>query len=131
MELLSANLTHQAPDALPTPLEKEVLAAFTAPEGEPFESIRQQLACAEVVRREFTGVGFFTDFRIPPDAPVRHDLPDMTLGDVAADFPGLQHGAGFLLFIREGVVSMLEGFSYDEPWPESMDTFNIVKRFEP
>lgn len=109
-------------------LEKAVLETMLDKPGEPFESIRQQLAHATVAKREFSGVGFFTHFVVPVDAPVRRDLSKATIGDVGADFPNLQHGAGFLLFIRDGVVTMLEGFTYDEPWPTSTDGFKIHRQ---
>jgi hypothetical protein len=51
----------------------------------------------------------------------------MTLGDIGADIPGLAHGAGFVLFVRGGVISMLEGFSYDEKWPESISEFKLFR----
>ena len=82
---------------------------------------------ATVAKREFSGVGFFTEFALPADAPVRRDLADDAISDVGAEFPSLQHGAGFVLFIRSGVVTMLEGFTYDEPWPESTDGFRLIR----
>jgi hypothetical protein len=108
-----------------TPLEQAVIDMLLEKQGEPFDTIRQQLSHATIAERRFTGAGFFTDFVIPTDAPVRRDLADMTIGDVGAEFPGLQHGAGFLLFIRGGVVSMLEGYTYDESWPASTDEFTL------
>ena len=95
--------------------------------GDEFEVIRQQLARATVKERRFSGVGFFTDFDVPPDASVRRDLPNMEIGGVEAKFPGLQHGAGFVLFIRNGVVRMLEGYTYDEPWPDKTDEFELSR----
>jgi hypothetical protein len=41
----------------------------------------------------------------------------MEISDVGAEFPNLRHGAGFVLSIRDGVVTMMEGFTYDAPWP--------------
>ena len=108
-----------------TALEQAVIDMLLDKPGEPFEAIRQQLSHATIAERRFTGVGFFTDFAIPHNAPVRRDLPDMTIGDVGAELPGLQHGVGFLLFIRSGVVSMLEGYTYDESWPASTDEFTL------
>jgi len=108
-----------------TPLETAVIDLILDTEGEPFDTIRQQLAHATIVKRESTGVGFFTEFLVPSDTPVRRDLPDATIGDVGAQFPTLQRGAGFLLFIRGGVVTMLEGYTYDEPWPKSTDQFTV------
>ena len=77
--------------------------------------------------RRFSGVGFFTDFVVPTDAAVQRDLPNMEIGDVGAEFPCVQHGAGFVLFIRDGVVRMLEGYTYDEPWPEKTDEFSLKR----
>lgn len=95
---------------------------------EPFDTARQQLEHASIAKREFTGVGFFTEFEIADDAPIRRDLPDATLGNVGAELSGLQHGAGFLLFIRGGVVTMLEGYTYaDDQWPERIDEFRIFQ----
>jgi hypothetical protein len=109
------------------PLEKRVLDMLLDKTGEPIDTIRQQLSHSTVAERRFTGVGFFTDIMISSDVSVRRDLADMTLGEVGAECPGLQHGAGFLLFIRGGVVCMLEGYTYDEPWPTSTDEFILRK----
>jgi len=108
-----------------TPLEQAVIDILLDKQGEPFDTIRQQLSHATIAERRFTGAGFFTDFIIPADAPARRDLADMTIGGVGAEFPGMQHGAGFLLFVRAGVVSMLEGYTYDESWPASTDEFTL------
>jgi hypothetical protein len=95
--------------------------------GEPFTTLRDQLAHASVAAREFTGVGFFTRFSISTDAPVRRDLPSTELGDVGARIAGLEHGAGFVLFVRDGVISQLEGYTYgDTPWPDSTTEFSVV-----
>jgi len=111
-----------------TPLEKTVLDAMLDMPGEPFDTVRKQLTHAAIAKREFSGVGFFTYFIVPPDAPVRRDLPNKEISHVGAQFPSLQHGAGFVLFIRDGVISMLEGFTYDEPWPTNTDNFKVHKR---
>jgi hypothetical protein len=100
-----------------TPLESAVLDKMLAKSGEPFDTIHDQLAHASVSSRKFTGVGFFTHFTLPPDAPVCRDLRSIEFGDVGAQIPGLQHGAGFLLFIRDGVISVLEGYTYGDARP--------------
>lgn len=114
-----------------TRLEKDVLEKLLDDSGEPFATMREQLACAKVVNREFTGVGFFTEFALPEGAPVKRDLPDMAFGDVCAEFPELRRGAGFVLFIRGGIVAMLEGYTYDEAWPSNADEFRLSKSDRP
>ena len=111
-----------------TPLETAILDMLLDTSGEPFDSIRQQLSYAVVAQRELTGVGFFTNFVIHSDAPVRRDLVDVVIGNVSAELPSLQHGAGFLLFIRDGVASMLEGYTYGgESWPASTEGFRVYR----
>jgi hypothetical protein len=108
-----------------TSLEKAVLDMLLDVQGEPFATLRQQMEHVTVIDREFTGVGFFTTFSIRDGAPVACNLPDSTFGDVGAEIPGLMHGAGFVLFIRDGGVSMLEGYTYDQPWPATTDGFKL------
>ena len=115
-----------------TPLERAVIAALLAKPGEPYDSIREQLAVASVIERRLTGVGFFTYFALSPDSHVRRDLSNIELSDIYAELPGLQFGAGFLLFVRGGVVTMLEGYSHGaEAWPANVDQFTIKEYGSP
>ena len=79
-----------------------------------------------VAKREFTGVGFFTEFGHPPEA-VRLQTPSrVRFGDVLADIEGLEHGAGFVLYIDEGLITMLEGYTAaNEPWPDPTGRFSL------
>ena len=108
-----------------TSLERAVIDLLLTEQGEPNDTIRLQVKNANIANRELTGVGFFTKFELPVTSSVRRDLPNCTISGVEAELPGLKHGAGFLLFIRDGVVSQLEGFTYDEPWPMTIDSFKL------
>jgi hypothetical protein len=111
-----------------TPLESAVLEKLLQKHGQPFDTIRDQLAHASVSSREFTGVGFFTHFSIPPEAPVRRDLASAELGNVSAKIRGLEDGAGFLLFIRDGAISFLEGYTYGgAAWPNLITEFSVFE----
>jgi hypothetical protein len=50
---------------------------------------------------------------------------DAKFGDVVAALPGLTNGAGFLLYLKDGLLDMLEGYSFDEAWPVSTDVFEL------
>ena len=78
---------------------------------------------ARLARRECTGVGFYCDIEVDSNAPTVRG--DFHIGDVHGELDGLAHGAGFVLFIRCGRVSMLEGFTYDEPWPGQIQGFSL------
>jgi hypothetical protein len=80
-------------------------------------TLRGQLAAARVTGREFTGVGFFTRFDVPPTASRLPSPRRIVISDVHADVAGLQHGAGFALFVEGGVLDTLECFIYEKAWP--------------
>jgi hypothetical protein len=80
-------------------------------------TLREQLAAATVAAREFTGVGFFTRFDVPPTVARLPSARRIVLHDVHAEVSGLQHGAGFALFVEGGVLDTLECFIYEDAWP--------------
>jgi hypothetical protein len=111
-----------------TELEQAVLDKLLDGEHVVLAALRRQLEVAGVIERVMTGVGFHTSLAFPEAskpsvAPLtqRH----VAWGDVAARIPGLQHGAGFVLFIRDGYLDTLEGYTFDEPWPESIASFEL------
>ena len=114
-----------------TPLEQEVLNELLLGDYPPLAELRQQVPVAWVVERELTGVGFFTTLAVPRDA-ARARLPrtDVRLTGADAEIEGLEHGAGFVLYITDGALDVLEGFSYDEPWPDHSDNFKVSQSRE-
>ncbi len=88
-------------------------------------ALREQLRHASVSSREFTGVGFFADLTVAPDASRIAGRPKFQLTNVAGTAANVQHGVGFVLFIEDGVLSMLEGFTYDEPWPDRLQDVKL------
>jgi len=93
--------------------------------------LREQASAARLARRERTGVGFFCSFEVPSEAPTIVEHPNFEISDVEAELEGLKHGAGFVLFVRDGRLDMLEGFSYDEPWPTEIGNFRLAYSSEP
>ncbi len=79
--------------------------------------LRKQYARARIQQVELTGAGFFVTFEIPADV-ARTTPPNLQGGDVHIRVEGVEHGAGCVLFVRDGVLSMLEGYTYGEEWPE-------------
>jgi hypothetical protein len=107
-------------------LEHEVIATLLRPHHPVFEALRLQFERCDAAARELTGVGFFTELSIPLDvarAPVEPGR--LRLSGVVAEIDGLKHGAGFVLWIENGLLATLEGFSYDEPWPERVNDYSL------
>ena len=107
-----------------TALEQEVMQALLSGDDDILTALREQLKAALVVEREMTGAGFYTTFEVPADAPRAGDR-SFKFGDVVASLPGLDYGAGFLLYVKLGALHMLEGYSYDEPWPQEISEFKL------
>jgi hypothetical protein len=103
-----------------TTLETQVLEMLLDGQDEVLTILRQQAKQLEVSSREMTGVGFYAEFRVPPDLPRVPGGPTFKLGDVNGTADNVSHGLGFLLYVKDGALSMLEGYTYDEPWPDDV-----------
>ncbi len=107
-------------------LERQVLEKLLAGDDPILVDLRRQLSRLRVTKRELTGSGFVTSFTIDTSAIARTLLHrDFKFGDVIADIEGLKYGAGFLLYVRNGAIDALEGYSFEEPWPESLGKFKL------
>lgn len=97
-----------------TGLERAVIACLLAPKHPVTDALRNQADRCRVAAREFTGVGFYTTLEVPSDAaPAAVRSGRMTLGDVTVTIDGLKRGAGFVLWIEDGVLQDLEAFTYE------------------
>ncbi len=108
-----------------SPLEKQVLSMLLEGEEKQLTILREQLKAASVSERKMTGVGFYTKFKIPKKLKGIPNKESIKFGDVVAEISRLNHGAGFLLYIENGYLSMLEGYCYDEKWPEEILNFKL------
>lgn len=80
--------------------------------------LREQYVRAAIREVELTGVGFFIEFEVPGDV-ARTDPANVTGGNVHIEVEGLKHGIGCLLFVRDGVIATLVGYTFgDDEWPE-------------
>jgi|SRR5271157_1312765 len=112
-----------------TSLEKEVLKWLLAGKDPVLIALETQMKKASKIRREFTGHGFYLYFIFSSTIQAIHkELPvkaDFFFGDVEAIIPSLNYGAGFLLWVKNGVVICLEGYTYDETWPKEIKEFTL------
>lgn len=94
-----------------TELELAALSAIFAETPEFASALKQQLAIATVVDRENTGGGFFTTIAVDGDAPTVSS-PRVLGYETQARVVGMEYGLGFVLFVEEGKLALLEGFSW-------------------
>jgi len=112
-----------------TPLEAEVLKWLLAGEDSILAALREQFASASILSRNLTGHGFYLNFIVSTSVTRLHEKfhvkPDFCFGDVKASIDSLEHGAGFLLWVKSGVLDFLEGYTYDESWPVEIESFEL------
>ena len=93
------------------PIERTVLEAAAHDYPASGDALREQIATAQVANFENTGVGFFSTLEIAREAP---PLPDRSPLDAATgSVANIPHGMGFLVFLKDGYVSTIEGYTYD------------------
>ena len=86
--------------------------------------LREQYRVATISDVELTGVGFFVNFEVPPGAALT-DPANFTGGSAEIVLTGTEHGAGCLVFVRDGRLLMFEGYTYEEPWREDAQVVEI------
>ncbi|MEW8030210.1 MAG: hypothetical protein AB2806_21040 [Candidatus Thiodiazotropha sp.] len=97
--------------------------------GDPEEQVlREQLNGAYVEKREYTGVGLFTEIVVTNNRP-RIEKSNRFIEEkpkVHLEHPDLKDGAGALLWFDEGYISMLECYAYENSWPRNEALFKII-----
>ena len=89
--------------------------------------VQRQLPHLILRKRDYTGVGFFVHFSIPPNvAPPPDSVGDSTPlpgPDIAS--PELDAGAGTAIFLTEGKLDCLEIFAYGDSFPETIENYTL------
>lgn len=106
--------------------EKNVMELLLAGEDDIFVKMREQYRVATIASREFTGVGFFTRFSIPQSGDLCLDTNEFYFGDVDGRINGQEGAVGFVLFVRDGYIFALEGYtSAVDQWPDSYEQIDL------
>jgi hypothetical protein len=112
-------------------LEQAVMDKLLDGDHPLLAALRGQAKRARVSSHECSSAGFLCSFELPAESAPLPGAANFELDDVDAAIDGLEHGAGFLLFVRDGRLAALEGYSYEEPWPTGAAIFRLSYRQEP
>jgi hypothetical protein len=97
-----------------TPLERAVLNAICEMHPEDRSALEAQLSTATFRSRENTGAGFYTHFNVDHKSSAAIRGVQLKHGPTQAKIDGLNHGMGFILWLKEGYGDCLEGYSFDQ-----------------
>jgi hypothetical protein len=107
-----------------TKLELAVLRSIFSETPEVAAELERQLSSAAVKDRENSGAGFFTTIAVPDDA-TRVSTPRVLGHETHARIVGLELGLGFVLFMEDGKLDVLEGFNWGSECTRSFDLNNL------
>lgn len=93
-----------------TELEVAALRSIFSETPNLTPGLERQLATAHVTERENSGGGFFTTIAVADDAPTVTS-PKVLGYETHARVDGLEHGFGFVLFMENGRLHLLEGYA--------------------
>ena len=95
-----------------TALENAVLRAISLRVSKDAGAYVEQWLNAVVSARQNTGAGCFINLRVEKGSQLSEI--DSPVGHIHATVSGLSRGLGFMLWLRDGWLDQLEGFSYEE-----------------
>ena len=96
-------------------MEKEVIALIFR----DYPDLRDQILKARVTSREFTGVGFFTNYHKEDILSEKNRTIDAAVGAILNN----SIEVGFLFFIRKEGGRFLECCTYGDPFPDQIESY--------
>ena len=109
-----------------TSLTTQVLEMLLNGDDEVLALLREQAKHGNVTSNKETGVGFYTEFVVPSEVERVSGRPTFSFGDVNGTARNVKHGLGFVLFVKDGSLASLEGYTYDEPWPNEIGELKLT-----
>ena len=94
-------------------LELAVAEAIAREYPDATEALLEQLRGAVVTSRDFTGVGFFTEFDVPKDGPPAKDVIG-PVGTIRSLVGPERYPLEFMLYVRGGYAEMIEAYSFED-----------------
>jgi len=110
--------------------EREIIREMIVKEYGQGSLFLDQLAGARVENREFTGRGVFVNLRLAENIPPIDQLNSEISRGYKTALPAPADVVGFTLFIRNGRLSFLEGYTFGDwaEWPGELSEDWLVMR---
>jgi hypothetical protein len=109
--------------------QKKAMQMLLAGSDEVLRGLRDQYANATSQPVEFTGAGFYTNFFVKSGTPPVADGKTFQIDDVEVILNGKRSAVGIILFVNDGILSMLEGYTLTaEEWPNEYKKIEFTYR---
>lgn len=97
-------------------MEKEVIALIFR----DYPDLRDQILKARVTSREFTGVGFFTDYH---KEDILSEKNRTIINPAVGMILNNRIEVGFVFFITKEEGGVLEGYTYGDPFSDQIESY--------
>jgi hypothetical protein len=116
-----------------TEFERALLNKLVAGDDPALNVLRQQVDAALVWERKwYGGAGFVSELVVDLAAPWFGLEINFEISDVIAKVRGMRQPTIYVVFVRTGRISALEGSTFeDEPWPNPITDFKLSYQHEP
>ena len=108
--------------------EKIIIEDIIQTYPEHAEKLARQYNSAIVTKRTVNSPGFYTNYEIGDKTASLGDGVDLQLGENQWNVNGLKYGSDYILWVKNGFISSLEGFSYDELWPNEITEVSKMQK---
>ena len=92
------------------------------------EKLQSQFEKISVQRREIHTYGFSTYYTVTAVAETLGEDVNLQLGEHQWEVNDLDYGSDYILWIKNGRISCLEGFTYNEPWPKEIQWCRRIEK---
>lgn len=110
-----------------TELEKTVISSMLADsEVNPIRSA-VNFDAVTVSEREFTGAGFLTELERSEELKLFDDGVSLRWGKVGARLNVSKLETGYLVYVDDGYVTTVEGYTYGDEWPAQVEQIELYE----
>lgn len=107
--------------------ERKLMEMLLTGDDEVLIKLRKQYELAKITSREFSDVGFYTSFSVQNRNDLRIKDKSFHIGDVDGTIDGIEGAVGFILYVKDGFISLLEGYAnVIDKWPKSNDVIVLT-----
>lgn len=102
--------------------EMKLMEMLLSGDDEVLNKLRKQYEVAKVVSREISDVGFYTSFLVENRSDLCIKDKSFHIGDVDGNIDGIEGAIGFVLYVKNGYITLLEGYTnIVNKWPKLRD----------
>jgi hypothetical protein len=108
-------------------LERLVIARMLA--DRELKPIRSSVNFDRVIvsDRGLSGAGFLTELEPSDELRLFDSGVSLRWGEVGARLNASKVETGYLVYVDDGYVTAVEGYTYGEPWPDAIDEIELYE----